>query len=57
MNKWAIDNYMTHVCAITLAIEKCELDISDIRDDLKLDTKQYAQLPYSRFTVSQTLLF
>ncbi|MCJ1413574.1 DNA-directed RNA polymerase I subunit rpa49 [Ptychographa xylographoides] len=50
MNKWAIDNYMTHVCAITLAIEKCELDISDIRDDLKLDTKQYAQLPYSRFT-------
>ncbi|MCJ1383412.1 DNA-directed RNA polymerase I subunit rpa49 [Xylographa soralifera] len=43
MNKWAIDNFMTHVCALTLTIDLYEVDISDIRDDLKLETKQIVQ--------------
>ncbi|MCJ1283020.1 DNA-directed RNA polymerase I subunit rpa49 [Xylographa opegraphella] len=40
MNKWTIDNFMTHVCALTLTIDLYEVDISDIRDDLRLETKQ-----------------
>ena len=40
MNKWAIDNFMTYVCALTLTIDLYEVDISDIRDDLRLETKQ-----------------
>ncbi|MCJ1320221.1 DNA-directed RNA polymerase I subunit rpa49 [Xylographa vitiligo] len=40
MNKWTIDNFMTHVCALTLTIDLYEVDISDVRDDLRLETKQ-----------------
>ncbi|MCJ1295948.1 DNA-directed RNA polymerase I subunit rpa49 [Xylographa carneopallida] len=43
MNKWAIDNFMTYVCALTLTIDLYEVDISDIRDDLRLETKQIVQ--------------
>ncbi|MCJ1400008.1 DNA-directed RNA polymerase I subunit rpa49 [Xylographa trunciseda] len=43
MNKWAIDNFMTHVCALTLTIDLYDVDISDIRDDLRLETKQIVQ--------------
>ena len=40
MNKWAIDNFMTHVCALALVIEHSEIDVADLRDDLRLDSKQ-----------------
>ncbi|MCJ1388324.1 DNA-directed RNA polymerase I subunit rpa49 [Xylographa bjoerkii] len=43
MNKWTIDNFMTHVCALTLTIDLYDVDISDIRDDLRLETKQIVQ--------------
>ena len=40
MNKWTIDNFMTHVCALTLFIDLYEVDTSDLRDDLRLGSKQ-----------------
>ena len=40
MNKWAVHNFMTHVCALALVIEHCEIDVVDLRDDLRLDSKQ-----------------
>ena len=40
MNKWAVDNFMTHICALALVIEHCEIDIADLRDDLRLDSRQ-----------------
>ncbi|MCJ1420353.1 DNA-directed RNA polymerase I subunit rpa49 [Xylographa parallela] len=43
MNKWTIDNFMTHVCALTLFIDLYEVDTSDIRDDLRLGSKQIVQ--------------
>jgi DNA-directed RNA polymerase I subunit RPA49 len=45
MNKWAIDNFMTHIAAITIIIDRFETDIADLRDDLKIETKQYVLLP------------
>lgn len=40
MNRWAIDNFMTHISALAIIIDHFEADIADLRDDLKLDTKQ-----------------
>ena len=40
MNKWAIDNFMTRVSALAVIIDHFETDMADLRDDLKLDTKQ-----------------
>ena len=39
LNKWAIDNLMTHICALALAVDKYEVDTYDLREDLKLEPK------------------
>jgi len=39
MNKWAIDNFMTHISALTIIIDQFKTDMTDLRDDLKLDNK------------------
>jgi len=40
MNKWAIDNFMTHISALAVIIDRFETNMADLREDLKLDTKQ-----------------
>ena len=40
LNKWAIDKIITHICALALAIDNCEVDMHDLREDLKLDNKE-----------------
>ena len=40
LNKWALDNLTTHICALTLLIDNYEVDMYDIREDLKLENKQ-----------------
>ncbi|MCJ1478591.1 DNA-directed RNA polymerase I subunit rpa49 [Lambiella insularis] len=43
LNKWAIDNLTTHVCALALVIDQFEVDTCDLRDDLKLETKEISK--------------
>ena len=39
MNRWAVDYFMTNICAIALIIDDFQLAIADLKDDLKLETK------------------
>ncbi|KAL8894320.1 MAG: hypothetical protein Q9192_004418 [Flavoplaca navasiana] len=41
LNKWHLDNLITHICALCITVEPENFltDIYDIREDLKLDTK------------------
>ena len=41
MNRWAVDFFMTHVCAIALIIDNFELNTEDIVEDFKLELKEY----------------
>ncbi|KAL9119442.1 MAG: hypothetical protein Q9187_004003 [Circinaria calcarea] len=43
LNKWAIDNLMTHICALALAVDNYEIDTYDLREDLKLEPKIISQ--------------
>jgi hypothetical protein len=40
MTRWHIDNLMTHVCAAALLVDNFEVDVNDLRDDLKLENKE-----------------
>ena len=40
MNRWAIDYFMTHVCALALIIDNFETNIADLREDLRLETQE-----------------
>ena len=40
LNKWAIDKLITHICALALAIDNYDVDVFDLREDLKLDNKE-----------------
>ena len=33
---------MTHICALALIIDNYEVDVYDVREDLKLENKEYA---------------
>lgn len=39
MPRWNIDNLLTHVAAAALIVEDHELDVNDLREDLKLENK------------------
>ncbi|MCJ1485002.1 DNA-directed RNA polymerase I subunit rpa49 [Schaereria dolodes] len=43
LNKWHIDNLMTHICALALSIDNYEVDTHDLRDDLRLTPKEVIQ--------------
>jgi DNA-directed RNA polymerase I subunit RPA49 len=45
MTRWNIDNLMTHICAAALMVDNFEVDVSDLRDDLKLENKEYVKIP------------
>jgi DNA-directed RNA polymerase I subunit RPA49 len=40
MTRWHIDNLMTHIAAATLIIEDYEVDVNDLREDLRLANKE-----------------
>lgn len=48
LNKWHIDNLITHILALAVVVDKCTSDIYDIQNDLRLETKAitkyYAEL-------------
>lgn len=41
LNKWHTDNLYTHIFALALTIDNFDLDIYDLREDLKLENKEY----------------
>ena len=48
LNRWHIDNVITHILAITITLDNFTTDTHDIREDLKLESKDiskyYAEL-------------
>lgn len=40
LNKWHLDNLMTHMAAISLYIDDWRSDTHDLREDLRLENKQ-----------------
>ncbi|RYN58121.1 hypothetical protein AA0114_g2042 [Alternaria tenuissima] len=43
MPRWNIDNLMTHIAAAALIVDDFEVDVNDLRDDLKLENKEIKQ--------------
>lgn len=41
MPRWNTDNLMTHIAAAALIVDDFEVDVNDLRDDLKIDNKEY----------------
>lgn len=40
MSRWHIDNLMTHIAAAALIVDGFEVDVFDLRDDLRLENKE-----------------
>ena len=45
MTKWRVDNLITHIAALALVVDGFEVDIYDLKEDLRLETKEYVY-PY-----------
>jgi DNA-directed RNA polymerase I subunit RPA49 len=45
MPRWNTDNLITHICAAALIVDGFEVDVNDIRNDLKLENKEYESTP------------
>lgn len=43
LNKWHMDYLYTHMCALSLYVDDWVTDISNLKDDLRLENKQVAQ--------------
>ncbi|KAF2226122.1 RNA polymerase I associated factor, A49-like protein [Elsinoe ampelina] len=43
LNKWHVDNLMTHIAAISLYIDGQRTDTHDLREDLQMENKQMSQ--------------
>lgn len=41
MTKWHVDNFMTHIAALTLIVDDYVSDTFDIREDLRLKPTEY----------------
>ena len=41
MTEWHVDKLMTYMAALTLFIDDYEVDLFDLQEDLRLDTKKY----------------
>jgi len=41
LNKWHMDNLITHMAAISLFVDGYKTDTHDLREDLRLENKQY----------------
>ena len=40
MTKWRVDNLITHIAALALTVDDFEVDIYDLKEDLRLETKE-----------------
>ncbi|KAI4945812.1 hypothetical protein J4E91_007726 [Alternaria rosae] len=43
MSRWHVDNLMTHIAAAALTVDDYEVDVNDLREDLKLENKEIKQ--------------
>jgi len=43
MSRWHVDNLMTHIAAAALTVDDYEVDVNDLREDLKLENKEYVR--------------
>ncbi|PVI07573.1 DNA-directed RNA polymeras-like protein I 49 kDa polypeptide [Periconia macrospinosa] len=43
MTRWHTDNLITHICATALLVDAFEVDVNDLRNDLKLENKEIRQ--------------
>ena len=43
LSKWHMDNLHTHMCALSLYIDGWATDISNLKDDLKMETRQISR--------------
>lgn len=43
MSKYQVDLLITHICALALLVDNFEVDVYDLREDLKLETKDISQ--------------
>ncbi|KAL8967076.1 MAG: hypothetical protein Q9183_003080 [Haloplaca sp. 2 TL-2023] len=39
VNRWQLDNLITHICALAITIDDFTTDVYDLREDLKLENK------------------
>jgi DNA-directed RNA polymerase I subunit RPA49 len=51
MSRWHIDNLMTHIAAAALTVDDYEVDVNDLRDDLKLENKEYVSQELTSYLV------
>jgi len=49
LNTWHKHNLLTHILALALVLDGCVTDTRDIRDDLRLDNKEYVPPPFPYF--------
>jgi DNA-directed RNA polymerase I subunit RPA49 len=49
MPRWNVDNLYTHIAAAALIVDDNEVDVNDLRDDLKIDNKEYVSLLQTHF--------
>lgn len=43
LGKWQLDNLCTHICALSLYVDGWQTDTTNLKDDLKLETKVISQ--------------
>lgn len=43
LGKWHVDNLCTHICALSLFVDGWSTDTTNLKDDLKLETKAMSQ--------------
>ncbi len=55
LNTWHKHNLLTHILALALVLDGCVTDTRDVRDDLRMDNKEY--VPPSPFPSSPHLSF
>ncbi|KAL8867776.1 MAG: hypothetical protein Q9174_005442, partial [Haloplaca sp. 1 TL-2023] len=41
VNRWQLDNIITHLCALAITIDDFTTDVHDLREDLKLENKAF----------------
>lgn len=61
MSRWHVDNLMTHIAAAALTVDDYEVDVNDLREDLKLENKEYVpqeplDLTHANATQDQAIL-
>jgi hypothetical protein len=54
MPRWNVDNMMTHIAAAALIVDDNEVDVNDLRDDLKIDNKEYVCHINTDITITNT---